>query len=343
LTHKSFVIPEKIAKLSIREKYVYSLIRRYIRKYKGSIPVSRKKRSFMIDAPMYKYKAVGKENVIEVTGLKKNKRIDIVLRDKNIHRGNLRIVIENDDLIVIHRLKKVEVEENTNPEYVIGIDKGYTNLFAVSSGRFYGGRLSEFLTKETERLNAKNAQRNKIWALMQKYIEEGNLEKSDIIRKNNFGRIKYNRQKNKFDATAKSYINHETKVMLDTEKPTELALENLNFQSWVKKLPKGIKRKLSRWIKGYIQKRLEYIASLRQVKITMVNPAYTSQVCHCCGSFGVRSGKTFTCLNCGTMDADYNASCNILSRRNDTEITEYTPYKEVKELLLNRYNLSLVS
>ena len=43
------------------------------------------------------------------------------------------------------------------------------------------------------------------------------------------------------------------------------------------------------------------------------------------------------------MDADYNASCNIGDRKNDIEITLYTPYKKVKEILLKRYNLSLIS
>ena len=196
---------------------------------------------------------------------------------------------------------------------------------------------------ETERLNYVNAKRNRVWALMKKYRSESNLEKANIIRENNFGEIKYNKKKYKFDSTVKNYINHEIKVMLDEEKPTEIVAEKLDFQSFTKKLPKKIKRKLSRWIKGYIQERLEYIASLRQIKIIMINPAYTSQVCNLCGAFGKRNGKAFTCKTCGTMDADYNASCNIGDRKNDIEITLYTPYKKVKEILLKRYNLSLIS
>jgi len=342
LTHKTFTRPKKIENLVIREKYVLNLIRRYVRKYKGTIPVSRKKRSFFIDDPMYAYKTVDNTNVIEITGLTRNKRVDIALRDKNIHSGGLRVVIEDDNSVIIHRLKQVEAEPSADSGNIIGIDKGYTSLFAVSSNRFYGEKLSELLTTETERLNAVNAKRNQLWALMNQYTDEGNLEKAERIRVNNFGKVKYNSQRHRFDATVKSYINHEIKVMLDTEKPTGLVLENLNFHSWVKKLPKKIKRKLSRWIKGYIQERLEYIASLRQIAITVVNPAYTSQVCHRCGAFGKRLEKTFTCPTCGTMDADYNASRNILIRKDDPEISINTPYKSVKEILLNRYNSSLV-
>lgn len=55
LIRGDFKKTKKIGELKIREKYVHNLIRRYIRKYKGSIPYSHKETVFMIDAPMYKY------------------------------------------------------------------------------------------------------------------------------------------------------------------------------------------------------------------------------------------------------------------------------------------------
>jgi IS605 OrfB family transposase len=341
LTHKNFKKIEKLSCLTIRERYICNLIRRYIRRYKGAIAYSKRKKSFMIDAPMYKYKVVNGENIIEITGLNRGKRIDIILRDKNVHSGNLRLVIGDDDTVVIHRHKKVAVKINNNTESILGVDKGYTDLFAASSGNFYGSRLSEFLTKETERLNYVNAKRNKIWALIEKYEKLGNEEKAERIRNNNFGKVKYNGQKRRFDEKVKSYINREINVMYDVEKPTEIVLEKLDFYSWVKKLSKKIKRSLSRWIKGYIQERLEYKASLMQIKVTMVNPAYTSQVCHKCGSFGKRDGKKFSCPDCGAMDADYNASVNIKNRKSDSEITLYTKHKTVEEILKNRHSLRL--
>ena len=99
---------------------------------------------------------------------------------------------------------------------------------------------------------------------------------------------------------------------------------------------KAQKRKLARWVKGYMQERLEYIASLRQIEIRKVNPAYTSQICHKCGRFGTRNGKVFRCPQCGSMDADINAAHNIHERDKDSEITLYTPYKKVKEILMSR-------
>ncbi|MDR7002596.1 hypothetical protein [Neobacillus niacini] len=55
LMRNTFCKPPKIKKLEIREDYVHQLIRRYIRKYKGSTPYSHKETNLMIDAPMYKY------------------------------------------------------------------------------------------------------------------------------------------------------------------------------------------------------------------------------------------------------------------------------------------------
>ena len=68
-----------------------------------------------------------------------------------------------------------------------------------------------------------------------------------------------------------------------------------------------------------------------------VNPAYTSQICHTCDSFGRRSGDKFYCNHCGGVyDSDFNASVNILKRYYDSEISLFTPYKKVKEILESR-------
>ena len=142
------------------------------------------------------------------------------------------------------------------------------------------------------------------------------------------------------DENVKSYINCCLNNLLEQEKPKEIVMEQLDFVSWDDRFPKSVKRKLSRWIKGYIRKRLEYKCSLNNIKCTYINPAYTSKVCNICGCFGTRNGDTFTCPKCGKLHSDINASKNILNRKTDKEISLYTPYKKVKEILLNRENIS---
>ena len=333
---EEFKLPSKLQELGIRKQYVCSLISRYIRKYKGNIPYSYKTSSFMIDADMYTYKLVDNVLKIYIQGIKSGQRIEVNLKDKNVHKGNLRILIKGDT-IEIHKAKYIKTKKIEKPQYKhIGIDKGYRCLIVTSENKFYGEKLNDFLSKETERLNKVNAERNKFWALMKKYEKEGNIEKAENINKFNLGRVKYNRNRNKFDAQVKSYINRELNRFLTEDKPSEVIMEDLSFVSWNNKFPAHIKRKLSRWIKGYIKERLTYKCNLSNIGQCIVNAAYTSQVCHKCGSFGIRNNEVFTCAHCGKMDADYNASMNIKMRKNDKEIGLYTPYRKVKEIIEKR-------
>lgn len=336
LHSEDFKIPEKLKGLTIRMQYICKLIRRYIRKYKGSVPYSHKKTSFMIDADMYEYKFIDNNLNIYIQGLIRGQRIEVKLEDRNKHKGNLRIVIK-DKTLEIHKAKYIKVNnEEKAEEKSIGIDKGYRCLIATSENKFYGEKLNDFLSKETERLNQINAKRNRLWALMKKYEKEGNTKKANNIKRFNMGKVKYNKKKNRFDSQVKSYINREINRFIANDNPSELITEDLSFVSWKDKFPAHIKRKLSRWIKGYIRERLNYKSKLNNIDQVIVNAAYTSQVCHKCGRFGVRNNEVFTCPSCGSIDADYNASKNIEARKEDEEITLYTPYKEVKEILIKR-------
>jgi IS605 OrfB family transposase len=333
---EEFKLPEKFHGLTLKKEYVFNLIRRYIRKYKGEIPYSYKISSFMIDADMYEYKLIDNKLKIFIQGLNRGNRIEINLKDRNIHNGNLRILIKGTT-IEIHKAKYVKALNHEKlEEKSIGIDKGYRCLIATSENKFYGERLNDFLSKETERLNRVNAERNKFWALMKKCKEEGNIKKAENIESFNLGKVKYNNKKNRFDAQVKSYINAEINRFIEEDSPTELVLEDLSFVSWTKKFPAHIKRKLSRWIKGYIKERLAYKCKLSGIGQHIVNAAYTSQVCHRCGRFGERSNEVFKCSSCGVIDADYNASMNIVNRKDDKEISLYTPYRLVKDILKKR-------
>jgi hypothetical protein len=77
-----------------------------------------------------------------------------------------------------------------------------------------------------------------------------------------------------------------------------------------------------------------------------VNPAYTSQTCPNpdCGYVDAanrcsRNKDKFICQHCGTEgDSDGFAAKNLKARYDDREITRYTPYREVKKILLERFH-----
>ena len=96
-------------------------------------------------------------------------------------------------------------------------------------------------------------------------------------------------------------------------------------------------RRLSGWVKGIMADTLISISRRRGSAPVLVNPAYTSQIDSRTGLLqGTRRGDRFCGLDGVVLDADTNAARNILQRMYDDEITLYTPYREVKRLLLDR-------
>ena len=210
-------------------------------------------------------------------------------------------------------------------------------MLSCSNDKEYGHEFGQMLTKRTNEINEVNKKRNKLWALAKKYEEEGNYQKSVNIIKNNLGYIKLDEKTRKFKVQTDSYINHVINEMIFEVKPIEIVKEDLTFVTTKKEgSSKAYNRKMYRWIKGRLDERLEYKANYYQIKITTVNAAYTSQICHKCGRFGDRDNDIFICSHCGEMDANTNASKNILARSKDKEITKYMKYMKVKEILLSR-------
>ncbi|MEG2365000.1 MAG: zinc ribbon domain-containing protein [Terrisporobacter sp.] len=166
------------------------------------------------------------------------------------------------------------------------------------------------------------------------------INKANKILENNLGKVKYIKNKLKHDENVKSYINYSLNQLIKEEKPKEIVMENLDFVNWNGTYPKSVKRKLSRWIKGYIKMRIEYKCDYNNIIYTYINPAYTSKVCNICGSFGKRDNDVFTCKVCGELHSDINASKNILNRKYDEEISLYTKFTKVKSILENRLSLN---
>lgn len=79
---------------------------------------------------------------------------------------------------------------------------------------------------------------------------------------------------------------------------------------------KKFNNKLQRWSYRKVFDMLSLRCEELGVFFKEVNPAYTSQTCSSCGfkHKNNRLGEKFLCLDCGnTLDADYNASLNILA------------------------------
>jgi len=340
-TFKSFAEPARFKNLAIDTAKVHRYLKSRLRKHFGKKPYQYKTNSFAIDSEMYdSYKDTKGRLWIGIMGLEPRKRIHLLLRsDVSPNTGaNIKIVLKGNR-IELHHVVEIEEKQNKNSE-VVAIDKGFTEIITSSNNKRYGLGFNEILKEESDRLSEKNKKRNKLRALAKKYEEKGDFGKPEAIKISNLGKRKYNHQGLTNKDKLKTFINTAIGEFIQREAPSLVAQEDLTFSNWSKKLSKKVKRYFSSWLKGYIKERLEYISKLNGVKLETVNAAYTSQVCHICGSFGKRNGDRFYCAEHREMDADYNASLNILARYFDSGITLYTPRKKVKEILQERLRLS---
>ena len=114
-----------------------------------------------------------------------------------------------------------------------------------------------------------------------------------------------------------AWLNHNiSKAIIAEAKETQsfLAIEDLTgIRERTNQKPrnKTERRRSNSWAFYQLRTFLEYKGIKEGVEVLAVNPAYTSQTCHCCLQIGLRSNKSFKCSNtiCGWIgDADENGA-----------------------------------
>jgi IS605 OrfB family transposase len=360
-----------------RLKTIHNIIRRYTRNYKFNKPHTENLTVFSLDQEMYsiKYDKNTNKTYIYIASTTKNKRIQIELKSPYSYskNGNIQIVFLKDKkCIEIHKSIKIKPKKNKRPVNFLGLDKGYSTLMSCSDHTEYGVNIGKEFTKEAERINKRNSNRNpyfnkrtemrneiktldvqidntkdgiqKIRLIQRKKSIEKKLERFE---QQHIGNKNYDKQHNKTISHLESTINYEIKKMINQTGVTHLVIEDLSFvNNMSPHKGKKFNRQVSSWLKGTLDERIEYICELNNVTVFKVNPAYTSQYCAQCGAKIERSGthnEIATCPHCGKMNANINAAKEILLRLFDDEITLYTPYKKVKEIIENRKKLIKVT
>ena len=306
-------------------KTLLNKIRRYIRKYKGKTPHTKKIKLLYLDSGLYSYK----DNFINISTLETKKRISIKVNDNRIFKTNLIIKWDEDRLKVIST-KKYESIPNEFIKNEIGIDKGIKNLISTSSGNIYGKNIFDKIFEKLEKQFTKDKNRQKIFQYMKNLKDNKKIEN---IRNNNLTSIKRNKFMKKTKIFGENIINKEIKRLIKEEKPTLIVKELLNFKNSNNKVNKKIRNRLNKWYCGYINEKIELECNKLEINFIDINPAYTSQICSNCGNFGKRNGEIFICKNCGKKHADINASINILKRKDIKAINLYTRKEKVKEIL----------
>lgn len=322
-----------------------NLLRRYIRRYKTKSHTN--KANLILTSNLYKFNPCNNE--FTLTGKKRNSKVKITLIG-NIPKlkGTLELVRnQKDNQYYLHMpLNRIITKKNmTDKTEILGLDVGITDLITLSNGSIYGANSAELFYTLSDNLVNKN--RSRLFSYKQKLehriLIEIDLSKKSILElklknleENNLGSKKRISKIGKYKSRIASHINHELNKMVKEEDIEEIIREDLTWSSKKKNVSKKQQNRFSTWSKGLLLERLSVKLAEKGIKETIVNPAYTSQVCCRCNHLGNRKGKEFKCSNCNlSIDADFNASINIKKRKFIKEINIDTPYKEVKKYYEN--------
>lgn len=267
---------------------------------------------------------------VGIPGLVPGRRICIPLTSNHEVEGTLRLILRSGR-VEVHYAVDAPQGSPCGTE-TLGVDKGYTEVFVDSAGNHYGQGLGALLTAKSDSLTVKDRRRNKLRAIAKNTADAA---KAARIHKNNLGTQKRDRRAARIQAELKTLTYTAAHQLVD--KAAVTAAEDLTKPFTGKNLGKKMNRRLSAWTKGLTAEALNVVSERRRSTLIPVNAAYTSQTCHCCGFLGKRSADKFYCPTTGCVyQADENAAINIKKRLTDPDISLYTPYREVRRILLER-------
>jgi IS605 OrfB family transposase len=267
----------------IRDSYLRRLMRQYWKHGKNHTF-----NQIVLEPNSYKCFSHNGKNYIKVSSLVKGKRIAIPVKSNQAITGRIRLILREGQVEIHYTIDNTD--ERACGSKKMGIDKGYTEAFVDSDGDFHGKKLGEVLSKESDYLKKKYQRRNKIKAVLGK-VEQKNPQKAKRIRKNNLGRKKLNRRKQRHQAKVKNLVF--TAVNRVVDKAKTIVCEDLTKTFKSKSYGKNTNRRLSGWVKGLMASAIDIVASRRGSRVVLINAAYTSQICSQCGCLGKRTENTF--------------------------------------------------
>ncbi|MBR8830605.1 MAG: hypothetical protein N5P05_003864 [Chroococcopsis gigantea SAG 12.99] len=284
----------------------------------------------------YTCKRINRHSVqLEVSGIDARRKISLKVRCRQLIKGQIRLIKNERGLLEVHFNRKRSLTVPVISKYVakIGLDKGYTEAFYTSEGDVIALGLGKLMTKKTERIARTNRNRYRLRSYAQN-VQRHDPKKAATILEKNLGYKVKSRKLQREKATLKNFIRRDIRRVIS--EPFEIVCEDLS-SSISGSLGKRMNRRLNQWMKSELQLSIEKIALETGSKVSVVNPAYTSQLDSLLGVLlGARRGDKFIRISGDVIQADYNASLNIRARSADTEITRFMKTSEVLDVLLNR-------
>jgi transposase len=317
----------------LSDSYLHRMMRKHFRHGRSKVA-----NQFIVRSDRFISEVVNGKLTIKIRIAKKYGS-DIVLttttsgKNVDLTGRNLRVIVK-DGFTEIH----YATEKNDGREcgdQVLGIDKGYTEAFTDSDGQHHGETFGKKMTEYSDKVTATGKQRNKLHALEKKHREAGRIVKADRIKKHNLGRKKIDARKETTQKRLRTIAYQSAHSIVD--KAAIVVSEDLTSVIAPKHQWKRFNRRMSAWAKGVLAEALDSVCEQRNAKHILVNGAYTSQMDSTNGLLeGKREGDKFYRANGDVLQSDHNGALNVLARLDDSEISRFTPYKEVRRILLAR-------
>nr|WP_276977625.1 zinc ribbon domain-containing protein [Ferrimicrobium acidiphilum] len=316
---------------------IAAYLHRIIRDALGSSwPTVVKARSMSLDSTLYSVvdndTQKGKpRRYVKVVSSTPHKRISLPLSGISRVSGNIRVVLDEE-----HKRAFIHVIYDVAPlaaptGSAVALDWGITEVCTDEYGAHHGEEYGPALTSMTERRNKTGKARNKLYALSKR---DAGSKRTKHIARNNLGTKKQQARTRRAKALSMAISGAAIKEIED--------LSHLRGKARSKK----ISRLCSSWARDENKERITVHAYVGGSGIKTVNAAYSSQTCPNPGCGSVHSdnrhGDVFHRRNpywdCNWQgDVDHVAAMNLLNRIEDHEISRFTPYKEVKKILEERF------
>jgi IS605 OrfB family transposase len=255
------------------------------------------------DARIFAYRE--RDDEVSVTLLRSRQRIKLVLGE--FQRERLRgstptsaTLCKKKSEYYINIQVKSFAPDQIKTDKVLGVDLGITDIAMTSEGQSFGGKTIKQIKTHYASMRA---------VLQQKAVKGTRSSRRrcrELQQRLSGKESRYQRQ-----------INHEISKALVTraqEIPAKIALEDLTGirQDINAKEGKKQRKKVNGWAFYQLREFLVYKSLQVGIPLVLVDPHYTSQVCHVCGEDGIRKGKSFKCPACSwSGDADFNGARNI--------------------------------
>lgn len=252
--------------------------------------------------------------------------------------GTLRVILRGGKVEVHYTVDDQSLKSSHRPHgaSTVGVDKGYTEVLTDSDGNRYGVELGTVLRHNSDKIKERNARRAKLRSIANNAERNGNHAKAKRIRDNNLGSAKRVRQDRAHKIRVRDIVYRAVHSLVNSA--ATVVAEDLSRPIKGKNRGPDNNRRMSAWTKGVIAHALKDVSERRGSSLLIVNAAYTSQVIPGTSTLGRRSGDRLYCPHKGGVvwDADHAAAVNILDRYGDPDISLYTPYTRVRQILRER-------